>query len=137
MRTAALIMAILLFASPVLAGGPSICFTITDAQKILRAVEKDLPDCRRELYANKIALDNGASEALRECRSASDLYRDRVVELTRERNICTSLLDNTAKAGEKAVKAAKGSWWSRIKTGAMWAAAGAVGLAVVGFALSR
>jgi len=137
MRALAVVLAILMFASPVLAGEPTICFTITDAQKILRAVEKDLPDCRRELYANKIALDNGASEALRECRSASDLYRDRVVELTRERDTCASLLDNTAKAGERAVKAAKGSLWDRIKSGAMLVAAGAVGLAVVGFALSR
>jgi hypothetical protein len=125
MRYIAILILLSFPATSVYADNTSLCFSLGDAVRLLRIVEKDFPDCQRELTARR-ALDNGAVESIQECREMGVVLTSRVNELTLERNKCVSLADNTAKAGEAAVKAARGTWWDRVVSAGKWVALGSI-----------
>lgn len=98
-------------ASPPLSGvtQAEICFPDPDASRLLKAVEKDLPDC--------LAGADRADETI-------EAQENRIDELRGERDQCAADAKEAAKASEKAVDAARGSWWERLKSSATKVGAG-------------
>jgi hypothetical protein len=81
----------------------SICFSEADAVRLLRIVEKELPDCRAGAeVADQMVWAQAA----------------RVAELQAERDQCIEAAKQAAQASEDAVDAARGSWWERFKSSA-------------------
>jgi Skp family chaperone for outer membrane proteins len=96
-----------------------VCFPEADAARLLRIVEKDLPDCRAGAAA--------ADEMIRAQEARMD-------EIRAERDQCAEASKEAAKASEDAVDAAKGSWWDRFKSSATKVGAGVligIGIAVL------
>lgn len=92
-----------------------VCFPEADAARLLRIIEKDLPDC--------LAGADAADEMIR-------VQEARIDELRAERDQCAEAAKQAAQASEDAVHAAKGSWWGRLKDTAVKMGAG--GLLVLG-----
>lgn len=108
----------------------AICFSEEKANRLLRIVEKELPDCRREVMALS-ALDNGAGGAIEEHLRTEELLQARANELIKERDACIKQVEKTKEAGEKAVDAVRGTWWDRVLSAGKWVASGiAFGVAV-------
>lgn len=105
-----LALTILLFATSSFgADNAVVCFPEADAARILRVVEKDLPDCQ----AGRVAADR-----------VIEAQEARIDELQGERDACAEASKQAAKAAEQAVDAAKGSWWDRLKSSAVKVGAG-------------
>lgn len=105
-------------ASPPVSGvtQAEICFPDPDASRLLKAVEKDLPDC--------LAGAERADETI-------EAQENRIDELRAERDQCAKDAKEAAKASEQAVNAAGGSWWQRIRSAGGWMGLGAI-VAIVG-----
>jgi hypothetical protein len=104
---------------PCFADNAVVCFSEVDAARLLRVVEKDLPDCQ------------AGAKAADETIEAEEL---RIDELRGERDQCAEASKKAAKASEKAVDEAKGSWWDRLKSSAVKVGAGV--LIGIGIALA-
>lgn len=106
---AALVGLIALLVVVPIARSEEICFEVPVARQLLEAVEEG-----KFCEAERAALETGSAE-----------QAERIKQLASERDRCLENGEKAAKSCQEAVKAAKGSWWSRLKSGVSWMGAGA------------
>jgi len=96
---------------------PSICFSAPDGERILRDLES-LEDCQQAVDSAKGAVKSSEERAV--------ILEERIVELDEEVRDAQVKLEETRKAGERAVKVAAGPWYQRILAAGKWIALGIV-----------
>ena len=96
---------------------PSICFSVPDGEKMLQDLES-LPALREAVDTAKDAIDS--------CEERSTALEGRVAEQDREIKDAQVKLEDTRKAGEKAVKVAGGTWYQKVLSAGKWIALGIV-----------